>query len=159
MPRTMPGYLAAAHIISRLRACKTGSWPDVQDGLLARRARRAPGQNGQSVYPRGIGGWRLYARAGWWKLNGGLRGRHGFKFANGFLDASWGKNLPVLQDFAVINNFQLFGSHFLRSHQPFGIAPPWFRENCEIVSTCASLGSPIWTPPQSSSSSPLTGSP
>jgi glycosyltransferase involved in cell wall biosynthesis len=89
----------------------------VQDGLLAGMV---------NLYPRGIGGWRLYAQAGWWKLNGGLRGRHGFKFTDGFLDAIWGKNLPALRDSAVINNFQLFGSHFLRSHQAFGITPYFY---------------------------------
>jgi hypothetical protein len=52
------------------RACKTGSWPEWSICIPARDR-----------------GWRLYARAGWWKLNGGLRGRHGFKFRDGFLDA------------------------------------------------------------------------
>jgi hypothetical protein len=38
----------------------------VQDGLLTAMA---------NLYPRGIGAWRLYARAGWRKLRGGVHGR------------------------------------------------------------------------------------
>jgi glycosyltransferase involved in cell wall biosynthesis len=86
----------------------------VLDGLLAGMV---------NLYPRGIGAWRLYARAGLWKLNGGLRGRHGFKFTDEFLDAIWKKNLPALRGSTIINNFQLFGSHFLRSHRSFDVAP------------------------------------
>jgi hypothetical protein len=37
-----------------------------------------------NLYPRGVGAWPVYARAGWWRLSGGLRGRYGFKFTDGF---------------------------------------------------------------------------
>lgn len=86
----------------------------VQDGLLTGMV---------NLYPRGIGAWRVYARAGWWKLSGGLRGRQGFKFTDGFLDGIWKSRLPALQGSTVINNFQVFGSYFLRSHEAFGILP------------------------------------
>jgi glycosyltransferase involved in cell wall biosynthesis len=86
----------------------------VQDGVL----------NGMvNLYPRGIHAWGAYARAGVWKLKGGFGGRSGFKFTDGFLDAVWRRNLPALKGSKVINNFQLFGSHFLRSYQRFGIEP------------------------------------
>jgi glycosyltransferase involved in cell wall biosynthesis len=86
----------------------------VEDGLLS---------GMMNLYPQGIGGWRVFARAGLWKLSGGLRGRHGFKFTDGYLDGIWKHGLPTLRDSIVINNFQLFGSHFLRSHRAFGIEP------------------------------------
>lgn len=86
----------------------------VQDGLLTSMV---------NLYPRGIRGWRVYARAGWWKLSGGIRGRHGFKFTDGFLNGVWKHGLPALRDSIVINNFQLFGSHFLQHHRAFGIEP------------------------------------
>jgi glycosyltransferase involved in cell wall biosynthesis len=89
----------------------------VQDGLLSGMV---------NLYPRGIGGWRVYARAGWWKLSGGWSGRHGFKFTDGYLDGVWRRNLPALRSSTVINNFQLFGSHFLRTHQAFGIVPYFY---------------------------------
>src|ERR1700731_1521550 len=89
----------------------------VEDGLL----------NGMmNLYPRGIRGWRVFARAGLWKLSGGLRGRHGFKFTDGYLDGIWTRGLPALRDSIVINNFQLFGSHFLQSHRAFGIEPYFY---------------------------------
>jgi glycosyltransferase involved in cell wall biosynthesis len=89
----------------------------VEDGLLTGMV---------NLYPRGIGAWRVYARAGWWKLSGGLRGRHGFKFTDGFLDGIWKRGLPALRGATVINNFQLFGSHFLRSHRAYGVAPYFY---------------------------------
>jgi glycosyltransferase involved in cell wall biosynthesis len=86
----------------------------VQDGVLTAMV---------NLYPRGIGGWGTYARAGWWKLRGGIYGRHGFIFTDEFLDGVWRRRLPELRGSVVINNFQLFGSHFLRSHRGFGITP------------------------------------
>ena len=79
-----------------------------------------------NLYPRGIHGWRVYARAGWWKLKGGFSGRRGFKFTDGFLDTIWRRNLPILNGSKVINNFQLFGSHFLYSYRSFGIEPYFY---------------------------------
>jgi glycosyltransferase involved in cell wall biosynthesis len=76
-----------------------------------------------NLFPRGIHAWGVYARAGWWKLKGGFGGRSGFKFTDGFLDAIWRHNLPVLAGSKVVNNFQLFGSHFLRSYRTFDIEP------------------------------------
>lgn len=89
----------------------------VEDGLLAGMV---------NLYPRGIDAWSIYARATWWKLTGGFRGRSGFKFTDGFLDAIWRRNLPVLARSKIVNNFQLFGSHFLRSHRSFGIEPYFY---------------------------------
>jgi glycosyltransferase involved in cell wall biosynthesis len=89
----------------------------VQDGLLTGMV---------NLYPRGIHAWSAYARAGWWKLKGGFGGRSGFKFTDGFLDTVWRRNLPALKGSKVINNFQLFGSHFLRSYQSFGIEPYFY---------------------------------
>jgi glycosyltransferase involved in cell wall biosynthesis len=86
----------------------------VEDGLLT---------GMMNLHPRGISDWRIYARAGLWKLSGGIRGRHGFKFTDGYLESIWKRTLPVLQGSTVINNFQLFGSHFLHAHQAFGIVP------------------------------------
>jgi glycosyltransferase involved in cell wall biosynthesis len=86
----------------------------VRDGLLTGMV---------NLYPRGIGAWRVYARATWWKLSGGLRGRQGFKFTDAFLDGIWKSRLSTLQGSTVINNFQLFGPYFLRSHETFGILP------------------------------------
>ena len=86
----------------------------VQDGLLTGMV---------NLYPRGIGAWQVYARAGWWKLSGGLRRRQGFKFTDAFLDGIWKRRLPALQGSTVINNFQVFGSYFLRSHEAFGVLP------------------------------------
>ena len=76
-----------------------------------------------NLYPREIGAWQVYARAGWWKLSGGLRRRQGFKFTDAFLDGIWKRRLPALQGSTVINNFQVFGSYFLRSHEAFGVLP------------------------------------
>jgi glycosyltransferase involved in cell wall biosynthesis len=89
----------------------------VQDGLLT---------GMMNLHPRGIGDWRVFARAGLWKLRGGLLGRHGFKFTDGYLNGIWKRGLPALQDSIVINNFQLFGSHFLKSHGTFGIEPYFY---------------------------------
>jgi glycosyltransferase involved in cell wall biosynthesis len=76
-----------------------------------------------NLFPRGIHAWRVYARAGWRRLRGGIHGHHGFKYTDGFLDGLWKHGLPALRDSIVINNFQLFGSHFLKSHRAFGIEP------------------------------------
>jgi glycosyltransferase involved in cell wall biosynthesis len=89
----------------------------VEDGLLT---------GMMNLHPRGISDWRIYARAGLWKLSGGIRGRHGFKFTDGFLDGVWKQGLPALRGATVINNFQLFGSHFLQSHGAFGIEPYFY---------------------------------
>jgi glycosyltransferase involved in cell wall biosynthesis len=89
----------------------------VQDGLLTGMV---------NLYPRGTHAWRAYARAGWWKLKGGFTGRSGFKFTDGFLDAIWRRNLPVLGGSKIVNNFQLFGSHFQRSYRTFGIEPYFY---------------------------------
>jgi glycosyltransferase involved in cell wall biosynthesis len=89
----------------------------VQDGLLSGMV---------NLYPRGIGSLGLYARAGWWKLSGGFRWRHGFKFTDGYLDGIWRPSLAAFRGSSVINNFQLFGSHFLRFHQSFGIKPYFY---------------------------------
>jgi glycosyltransferase involved in cell wall biosynthesis len=79
-----------------------------------------------NLYPRGLAGWPVYARAGWWRLSGGLRGRYGFKFTDGYLDGIWKRGLPALQGSRVINNFQLFGSRFLERHEAFGIVPYFY---------------------------------
>jgi glycosyltransferase involved in cell wall biosynthesis len=79
-----------------------------------------------NLYPRGVGGWPVYARAGWWKLRWGLRGHYGFKFTDGYLDGIWKPGLPKLRGSRVINNFQLFGSRFLRYHEAFGIVPYFY---------------------------------
>jgi glycosyltransferase involved in cell wall biosynthesis len=77
-----------------------------------------------NLYPKGLSGWPVYARAGWWYLAGSLRGRrHGFKYTDEYLDAVWKPRLPALRGSTVINNLQVFGSHFLRSHESFGILP------------------------------------
>jgi glycosyltransferase involved in cell wall biosynthesis len=76
-----------------------------------------------NLYPKGVGAWRVYARAGLWKLRGGLRGRHGFTLTDGYLEGIWRRALPNLAGATVINNFQLFGSYFLRSHRSFGVEP------------------------------------
>ena len=89
----------------------------VEDGLLT---------GMMNLHPRGIGDWRVYAKAGLWNLRGGFRGRHGFIFTDGYLEGIWKRALPALQGSTVINNFQLFGSHFLRSHEAFGIAPYFY---------------------------------
>jgi glycosyltransferase involved in cell wall biosynthesis len=89
----------------------------VEDGLLT---------GMMNLHPRGIGDWRVYARAGLWKLSGGFRGRHGFIFNDGYLQDIWRRTLPALQGSTVINNFQLFGSHFLRHHEAFGIVPYFY---------------------------------
>ena len=46
-----------------------------------------------NLYPRGVEAWPVYARAGWWRLSGGLRGRYGFKFTDGYLDGIWKRGL------------------------------------------------------------------
>jgi glycosyltransferase involved in cell wall biosynthesis len=86
----------------------------VEDGLLTGMI---------NLYPKGIAAWRVYAKAGLWKLRGGFRGRHGFKFTDGYLDTIWRRSLPALKGATIINNFQLFGSFFLKSHRSFGIEP------------------------------------
>jgi hypothetical protein len=78
-----------------------------------------------NLFPRGIQAWGVYARAGWWKLKGGFSGRSGFKFTDGFLDNIWRRN-PVLAGSKIVNNFQLFGSHFLRSYRTFDIEPYFY---------------------------------
>jgi glycosyltransferase involved in cell wall biosynthesis len=75
-----------------------------------------------NLYPRGIGSWPVYLRAGWWKLSR----RYGFKFTDGYLDGIWKRGLPRLQGSRVINNFQLFGSRFLERHEAFGIVPYFY---------------------------------
>ena len=92
----------------------------VRDGVLA---------GMMNLYPRGMHAWSAYTRAGWWKLKGGFSGRSGFKFTDGFLDAIWRRNLPVLEGCKIVNNFQLFGSHFLRSYQTFGIEPYFYIDS------------------------------
>jgi glycosyltransferase involved in cell wall biosynthesis len=79
-----------------------------------------------NLHPRGVRAWSVYAGAGWWKLKGGFSRRSGFKFTDSFLDAIWRRNLPVLKGSKIINNFQLFGSHFLHSHRTFGIEPYFY---------------------------------
>lgn len=79
-----------------------------------------------NLYPRGVRAWPVYARAGWWRLSGGLRGRYGFKFTDGYLDGIWKRGLPALRGSRVINNFQLFGSRFLQCHEAFGIVPYFY---------------------------------
>jgi glycosyltransferase involved in cell wall biosynthesis len=86
----------------------------VEDGLLSGMI---------NLYPKGIGAWRVYTKAALWKLGGGFRGRHGFKFTDGYLDSIWKRRLPTLKGAAIINNFQLFGSFFLQSHRVFEIEP------------------------------------
>ena len=87
----------------------------VRDGLLTGML---------NLYPKGLSGWPVYAQAGWWYLCGSFRGRrHGFKFTDQFLDAIWKRHLPALRGSTIINNFQVFGPHFLRSHESFGILP------------------------------------
>src|SRR6266436_5284742 len=66
----------------------------VEDGLLTGMV---------NLYPRGIEAWRVYARAGWWKLRGGIHGRHGFKFTDEYLDSIWKRTLPALQGSTIIN--------------------------------------------------------
>src|SRR5258708_5817969 len=86
----------------------------VEDGLLSGMV---------NLHPRGFGDWRVFVRAGLWKLSGGLHGRHGFKFTDEYLDGIWRRGLPALRDSIVINNFQLFGLRFLQCHEAFGIEP------------------------------------
>jgi glycosyltransferase involved in cell wall biosynthesis len=89
----------------------------VEDGLLTGMI---------NLHPRGIGAWPVYARAAWWKLRGGLHGRRGFKYTDKFLDGLWKRALPALRDSIVINNLQVFGSHFLNSYRAFGIEPYFY---------------------------------
>ena len=89
----------------------------VEDGLLTGMV---------NLYPRGVSAWQVFARAGLWKLGGGLRGRHGFKFTDRYLESIWKRSLPGLRQARVINNFQLFGSYFLQSHRAFGIEPYFY---------------------------------
>lgn len=86
----------------------------VEDGLLTGMV---------NLYPRGIHAWGVYARAGWRKLRCGVRGSHGFKYTDGYLDGLWKHGLPALRDSIVINSFQLFGPRFLKFHRAFGIEP------------------------------------
>jgi glycosyltransferase involved in cell wall biosynthesis len=76
-----------------------------------------------NLYPRGLGGWLTYARYGWWKLSRGFPKQRGFIYTDAFLDAAWKQHLPALRESTVINNFQVFGSHFLRCYREFGIDP------------------------------------
>jgi glycosyltransferase involved in cell wall biosynthesis len=86
----------------------------VRDGLLS---------GMMNLYPRGIATWRVYIQAGWWKLNGGLPVRRGFKFTDAYLNGIWKRRLSQVWDAAIISNFQLFGSYFLSRHQRFGVSP------------------------------------
>ena len=79
-----------------------------------------------NLYPRGLAGVSTYVRAGLWKMQGGWHGRHGFKFTDFFLDPGWKRCLPSLSGAVVVNNFQLFGSHFVHSHDKFGIRPYFY---------------------------------
>jgi glycosyltransferase involved in cell wall biosynthesis len=89
----------------------------VQDGLLTGMV---------NLYPRGIGALGIFARAGLWKLGGGVGGRHGFIYTDAFLDGIWKRHLSALRGSTVINNFQLFGSHFADCHRTFGIEPYFY---------------------------------
>jgi glycosyltransferase involved in cell wall biosynthesis len=89
----------------------------VEDGLLTGMI---------NLHPRGISDWRVYVKAGLWRLRGGVRGRHGFIFTDEYLEGIWKRTLPTLQGSAIINNFQLFGSHFLRFHHDFEIVPYFY---------------------------------
>jgi glycosyltransferase involved in cell wall biosynthesis len=89
----------------------------VEDGLLSGMI---------NLYPKGVGAWRVYVRAGLWRLSGGFHGRHGFKFTDEYLESIWKRRLPALQGATIINNFQLFGSFFLQSHRAFGIEPYFY---------------------------------
>lgn len=89
----------------------------VQDGLFTGMV---------NLYPRGIHAWSLYARAGWWKLKRGFSAQSGFKFTDDFLDAIWRHSLPGLAGSKVVNNFQLFGSYFLRSYKAYSIEPYFY---------------------------------
>jgi glycosyltransferase involved in cell wall biosynthesis len=79
-----------------------------------------------NLHPKGLNDWRIFLNAGLWKLGGGLHGRHGFKFTDKYLSGIWKRGLPALRDCIVINNFQLFGSHFLQSYGAFGIEPYYY---------------------------------
>jgi glycosyltransferase involved in cell wall biosynthesis len=115
---TPPTYLVGCDAKSDERVFSGSTYhlalQGVQDGLLAEMV---------NLFPRGLGSWGTYARAAWWKLRGGIHGRHGFKFTDEFLDAVWSRHLPALRGSTIINNFQVFGSHFLRLHREFGITP------------------------------------
>jgi glycosyltransferase involved in cell wall biosynthesis len=89
----------------------------VEDGLLTGMI---------NLHPRGIRDWRIFARAGLWMLRGGIHKRRGFKFTDAYLDSVWKRALPTLQGSTVINNFQLFGPHFLESYRGFGIEPYFY---------------------------------
>src|SRR6185437_12339852 len=86
----------------------------MQDGLLTGML---------NLYPRGMAAWPIYARAIWWKLDGGLRARRGFKYTDIYLDRIWKRVLADLKNTTVINNFQLFGEYFLSEHERLGIRP------------------------------------
>ena len=89
----------------------------IQDGVLTAML---------NLYPRGLAGVSTYVRAALWKMQGGWHGRHGFKFTDFFLDPGWKRCLPSLSGAVVVNNFQLFGSHFVHSHDKFGIRPYFY---------------------------------
>ncbi|MBV8893674.1 MAG: glycosyltransferase family 4 protein [Acidobacteria bacterium] len=89
----------------------------VEDGLLTGMI---------NLFPKGLGAWRTYARAGLWRLSGGFHGRHGFKFTDGYLNSIWKSAIPAMAGATVINNFQLFGSYFWQSHRAFGIQPYFY---------------------------------
>ncbi len=119
--RSLPTYLVGCDVKHNERVLSGITYhlalQGVQDGLLAAMV---------NLYPRGLGGWETYARAGWWKLRGGIHGRHGFKFTDAYLDGIWRRHLPALRGTAIVNNFQLFGSHFLRTHRQYGITPYFY---------------------------------
>jgi glycosyltransferase involved in cell wall biosynthesis len=89
----------------------------VKDGLLTGMI---------NLHPKGIADWRVYLRAGLWKLSGGFHGRHGFIFTDQYLDGIWKPKFATLRDSVLINNFQLFGPHFLQYHEAFGIEPHYY---------------------------------
>jgi glycosyltransferase involved in cell wall biosynthesis len=75
-----------------------------------------------NLYPRIVGGWPVFLRAGLWKLSG----RYGFKFTDQYLDGVWKRGLQALRGCSIINNFQLFGSRFLQCYEAFDIAPYFY---------------------------------
>jgi glycosyltransferase involved in cell wall biosynthesis len=117
-PRGRPAYVVGCDVRRDTRVFSGSTYhlaqEGVEDGLLTGMI---------NLYPKGLAAWRVYARAGLWKLRGGFRGRHGFKFTDEYLDRIWRRNLPAMKGAAIINNFQLFGPFFLRSHRSFGIEP------------------------------------
>ena len=76
-----------------------------------------------NLYPRGVGRLAGLCPGGLVEASRRHHGRHGFQFTDGYLKSTWKRALPALQGSRVINNFQLFGSHFLQSYRAFGIEP------------------------------------